>query len=177
MKNSHNTKEQGFTLIELLVVVAIIGLLSTVIMSSLNNARTRAQNTAKNNLVEQYITALELYYDDGNSSYPDFDDGSFSCLGLDTGEICLFSETGNTDLVSALSEYIPQANDDTPTLFSDGTSDFSGLGYRCKENTGCNEYEIRWYLNGGTSEQCIKGSTPTAFVNLTRCDIETGSGV
>lgn len=39
-------KGSGFTLIELLVVVAIIGLLSSVIMASLNSARIKTKNTA-----------------------------------------------------------------------------------------------------------------------------------
>ena len=37
------TKERGFTLVELLVVIAIIGLLSSVIIASVNNARTKGQ--------------------------------------------------------------------------------------------------------------------------------------
>lgn len=35
---------KGFTLIELLVVVAVIGILSTVIVASLSDARTRAND-------------------------------------------------------------------------------------------------------------------------------------
>ena len=37
-------KNKGFTLIELLVVVAIIGLLSSVVMASLNSARLKAKD-------------------------------------------------------------------------------------------------------------------------------------
>jgi len=39
-------RPRGFTLIELLVVVAIIGLLSSIALASLNTARDKARNAA-----------------------------------------------------------------------------------------------------------------------------------
>jgi prepilin-type N-terminal cleavage/methylation domain-containing protein len=59
----------GFTLIELLVVIAIIGILSSVVLASLNTARNRGADAAiKSNLANARAEA-ELYYDTNNSSY------------------------------------------------------------------------------------------------------------
>lgn len=58
----HKTKK-GFTLIELLVVVAIIGLLSSVVLASLNSARGKAQDARRKSDLKQIQIAIELYYD------------------------------------------------------------------------------------------------------------------
>ncbi|MCX6792551.1 MAG: prepilin-type N-terminal cleavage/methylation domain-containing protein [Candidatus Falkowbacteria bacterium] len=65
-----NKKQQsGFTLIELLVVIAIIGVLSTMAIIALGNARTKARDAKRVADIKQIATALELYYAD-NNSYP-----------------------------------------------------------------------------------------------------------
>lgn len=62
-------KQQGFTLIELLVVIAIIGILSSVVLASLNTARDKGANAAvKANLANARAQA-ELYYDENGNSY------------------------------------------------------------------------------------------------------------
>jgi len=63
-------KNQAFTLIELLVVVAIVGLLSAVIMSSLNSARGKGRDAKRLADVEQIRTALQLYWVDNGGTYP-----------------------------------------------------------------------------------------------------------
>jgi prepilin-type N-terminal cleavage/methylation domain-containing protein len=55
---------RGFTLIELLVVIAIIGLLSSVVLASLNSARGKARDARRKEDLAQIYTALALYYDD-----------------------------------------------------------------------------------------------------------------
>lgn len=56
--------KRGFTLIELLVVIAIIGLLSTLSILALNQARARARDAKRVADVKQVQTALEMYYND-----------------------------------------------------------------------------------------------------------------
>ena len=63
-------KQKGFTLIELLVVIAIIGLLSTLAVVALNNARQKSRDAKRVADVKQIQTALELYFNDC-SQYPD----------------------------------------------------------------------------------------------------------
>ena len=65
----HSKADRGFTLIELLVVIAIIGILSSVVLASLNTARNRGADAAiKSNLANARAEA-ELYYDGNNNSY------------------------------------------------------------------------------------------------------------
>lgn len=63
-------KQRGFTLIELLVVIAIIGLLSTLAVVALNNARLKSRDAKRVSDIKQIQTALELYYNDANA-YPE----------------------------------------------------------------------------------------------------------
>lgn len=58
-----NKTKQGFTLIELLVVIAIIGLLSSIVLASLNSARIKARDARRISDIRQIRTALEFYYD------------------------------------------------------------------------------------------------------------------
>ena len=62
-----HTHHRGFTLIELLVVIAIIGVLSSVVLASLNTARSKAKDAALKSEVRQLAILMALEYDDSQS--------------------------------------------------------------------------------------------------------------
>lgn len=66
--NTHTTR--GFTFIELLVVISIIGLLASIVLASVNNARTRGRDAQRITDASLIQAALELYYGT-NRHYPD----------------------------------------------------------------------------------------------------------
>ncbi|MEK7604313.1 MAG: type II secretion system protein [Patescibacteria group bacterium] len=60
---------QGFTLIELLVVIAIIGILSAVVLASLNTARSKGNDAAIQSDLSTIQTQAEIYYGTWNNAY------------------------------------------------------------------------------------------------------------
>lgn len=75
-------KSKGFTLIELLVVVAIIGILATVVLASLNSASAKARDARRLSDMKTLRDALVMYeLDNGfipiTSSYGESDTGGW----------------------------------------------------------------------------------------------------
>ena len=113
-KNNQKTLT-GFTLIELLVVIAIIGLLSSIVMVSLNTARIKARDTKRKADIRQIRLALEMYYDT-NGRYP-------QAGGCAYGSNCyVFSTVGSSWLPALVGTYMsalpldPKNNADGPWI-------------------------------------------------------------
>lgn len=121
---------KGFTLIELLVVVSIISLLSSVVLTALNGARSKARNVRRNEDIYQLIIAFNLGLST-NGSYPDV--SGWSCVSA-TCYGGLYSQTfsQNWYLISAdsnvdafLSPYLSTKSTDP----SDSTRGGGGYAY------------------------------------------------
>lgn len=60
---------QGFTLVELLVVIGIIGILSSVVLGSLNSARSKSANAVIKSSLANARPQAELFYDVNGTNY------------------------------------------------------------------------------------------------------------
>jgi prepilin-type N-terminal cleavage/methylation domain-containing protein len=103
MKSDHDS----FTLIELLVVIAIIGMLSSIVLVSLNSSRAKARDAKRISEIKEIQTALALYYDD-HGEYP----GSGECGatipngGWSNSVECLSNDRWLRDSSTDLSDFI-----------------------------------------------------------------------
>ncbi|MFH0856971.1 MAG: type II secretion system protein [bacterium] len=114
--HNHNKKifnKKGFTLIELLVVISVIGLLSTLAVIALDNARIKARNARRKSDVTQIIKALELYANAHGGAYPStggptYTAASLKCLGMTTSQGCFNADRhhGLDSLKTALDPYL-----------------------------------------------------------------------
>lgn len=137
--------KRGFTLIELLVVIAIIGLLSTLAVVALNNARQKSRDAKRVSDIKQVQTALELYYNDANG-YP---------TAVASGGSVAFSGTTYMSIVP------------TAALPNDGTCTAANNTYTYTMGTSGTSYTLSYCL-GGTTGGVIAGphtATPAGLAN------------
>lgn len=88
---------KGFTLIELLIVITIIGILTALIATNLQGARSRARDTRRKSDLRAIEQSLRLYYNDA-SGFPASDDFDIvGCNTLATPSSCSWGSAFATD--------------------------------------------------------------------------------
>lgn len=97
----YKNRSQGFTLIELLVVIGIIGILSAVVLASLNTARFKGNDAAIQSDLATVQTQAEIYYGGaGNNSYAADGNAGNSCAVDVFSDSTITKATGNADSVN-----------------------------------------------------------------------------
>jgi len=143
--------KKGFTLIELLVVIAIIGILSSVVLASLNAARNKGSDAAVKADLAGARAAAELYYDSASNTY------------CPTGSTCT--------LVSACS-VTPPAGGVTQDAtvqkqIDDAYSKNGGIDGKC--GSSATQYVIAMPLRSDTTAAwCIDNSGNSRQINSTQ---------
>lgn len=134
-------KARGFTLIELLVVIAIIGILSSVVLASLNGARQKGRDARRIADLKQIQLALEMYYDSNASEYPD------SICTTVAGGVCTAGTLMPSYITTVPND--PQANGTTYTYSYNNLTSASAA---CSVASGvCTSYVLGATLEGSAN--------------------------
>lgn len=113
--------KRGFTLIELLIVIAIVGILTALVTTNLQGARSRARDTRRKSDLRAIEQSLRLYYNDHKQFPLSQDDKIRGCDDLPCSWGTAF-KTGDTIYMSVLPTD-PSSSTTTPITYKYISSD------------------------------------------------------
>jgi prepilin-type N-terminal cleavage/methylation domain-containing protein len=149
MISSRKLAPRGFTLIELLVVIAIIGILSAVVLASLNTARNKGNDAAVKSNLATIQTQAELDYDTYGNKYDNTaSPPGFAAAACPTSGTTMFA--GDPTVKAAIASAVSasgQTISATVCYMNAGGSAYAiqiplkSSGYWCIDSTGAGKSE------------------------------------
>lgn len=132
-KNRKNKNPQsGFTLIELLIAIVIIGVLSAIILASLNSAKAKGRDAKRIRNIEEIRKAIELYVATNNVA-PDL--GDPNCVDPNTTDVYCFTNDWTGGTAKPWDDFTAQLNPYMKTVPKDP------CGIDCYNNDGFHRHE------------------------------------
>ena len=162
-RNKSFNVHAGFTLVELLVVIAIIGILSAVVLASLNTARQKGGDAAVQADLNAIRIQAEIFYGNNTNSYNTGSTISSPACSTLTTAGSLFSDT---NIQSALKGARGASGNDsdcgaTATAYSIAAPLVtSSTGAWCIDSTGVSRNKTA----GGTIYTALTGSVTAAHL-------------
>lgn len=148
---------RGFTLIELLVVISIIGVLTSVTLASVSQAREKAQNSARVQALRQIDLAIKMYELNNDGKVPLLNNrcgvGNFSdmpssnCRAVQTAEPGTVEYNNWLTLQDELSDYIPKLPVDPCGTDCEGITGYTyeapaEIYYQCFQTSYCDTSKV-----------------------------------
>jgi prepilin-type N-terminal cleavage/methylation domain-containing protein len=151
---------KAFTLIELLVVIAVIGLLATLSVIALSNARAKSRDSKRLADVKQLQTSLDMYYNEAGH-YP-------SASEFNSGSISFYSTNIGTTTYMKIVPTAPMPND--------GPCSNSGNTYYYAPTSDGSSYTLSFCIGGPSNNLAagLKCATPGGIVDNSCAGGDTG---
>ena len=157
--------KKGFTLVELLIVITILGILSTVAVSSFRSSQMKSRDAKRKSDLKQIANALEMFYSD-KGFYPPSDNGNIKA--------CPYRSSGSGNCSWGGSGVFGEFKDgeNGVVYFKSLPADSSGFSYYYVASSSGTSFQLYAHLENPKDKDCVNNRcTDTARSGINCVDV------